>query len=278
MKKIRFTVNSIVSETIDYDSKLFQISKNLLCNIIFKRFYDKKGYKKLEKEHTVVVQFNLNKTEESLLETIFDDFSCENSLAEFFRYIFDEYSKLARTEREKLIHIDTINKLEEQIKVRKNVIIGYNDRVEEVEPLFIEYDKDNQLYYLCAYLVRKNILISYRVSGIKMVEKNSNKQSYINNNKKFISELKRNFDPFLSYGKKTVVKFTDDGKKLLQKFRHNRPKLIEIKGDLYIFECSELKAQLFFSGFWESAEIIEPESLRDWFINKSQKILDLYKN
>ncbi|MBN2695373.1 WYL domain-containing protein [bacterium] len=276
MRKIRLTVTNLVAETIEYDAKLFQISKNLLYNNIFKKFYDKKGYKKLEKEHTVVIQFNLNKTEERLLESVWDDFNCENSLAEYFRYIFDEYGKLSRAERERLIHKDNIDKLEEQIKHKKNVIISYNNRVEEIEPLFIQYDKDNQLYYLCGYLIRKNMLLSYRVSGILMVEKKETKQIYGIENKKFISELKRNFDPFLSYNQKVIIKFTENGKKLLDKFRHNKPKLISNENDLYIFESSELKAQLFFSGFWDDAEIVEPKSLRDWFIDKAKKTFEKY--
>ncbi len=57
----------------------------------------------------------------------------------------------------------------------------------------------------------------------------------------------------------------------------NRPDIIEIKGDTYIFSCSDEKAKIYFPHFWGEAEIIEPQYLREWFENKLVETLKKYK-
>ena len=95
----------------------------------------------------------------------------------------------------------------------------------------------------------------------------------------FLKELKRNYDPFLSYGKRVKVKLTEEGQRLLKVIYYNRPKKIAVTNDGEIlFECSEQKAIAYFFQFLDEVEIIEPIELREKFKEKLESALLKHKN
>ena len=52
---------------------------------------------------------------------------------------------------------------------------------------------------------------------------------------------------------------------------------VEKKGDIFTFECSELKAKLYFPQFLGNAEILEPKELREWFKQEFEKTVEKYR-
>jgi len=78
----------------------------------------------------------------------------------------------------------------------------------------------------------------------------------------YIDKINKNFDPFLSYGNIVKVRLTDQGKNWFKRISHYKPTLIKIEGDIYYCESSDRKAIIYFSRFYNEAEILEPLSLR----------------
>lgn len=73
---------------------------------------------------------------------------------------------------------------------------------------------------------------NYRISDIENIW-NLQKEIYIKN-KEYIEAIKKNFDPFLSYGNFIKVKMTEEGKVLYERVTQNRPKLVKEERDIYI--------------------------------------------
>ena len=62
-----------------------------------------------------------------------------------------------------------------------------------------------------------------------------------------------------------------------EKTVHNKPKLVKIdENGNYIFQCTEFLGKLYFGQFLDNVEILEPENLRTYFKEKSQKMYNLY--
>jgi hypothetical protein len=102
-------------------------------------------------------------------------------------------------------------------------------------------------------------------------------QSYEHYDEEYVNGLKNNFDAFLSYGKHIKVRLNSSGVAMYQKNITHRPKLIAQENDIYTFECSALKAQLYFPQFMNNAEILEPAELRTWFKDKYSQVASLYQ-
>ncbi|MGL5098835.1 MAG: WYL domain-containing protein, partial [Fusobacteriaceae bacterium] len=72
------------------------------------------------------------------------------------------------------------------------------------------------------------------------------------------------------------VKFTEEGKKYYEKVISNRPKLKRREEEIYIFEANDYQAMLYFAGFMDMVEILEPLNLREKMIIKAKKMIKNY--
>ena len=91
--------------------------------------------------------------------------------------------------------------------------------------------------------------------------------------KKYINDVIKNFDPFLSKGQVIKIRLSERGKKLFKAIKINRPKLINSKDDIFEFEASEEQIKRYFTYFLDDATIIEPIELKKWFIEKYENAL-----
>ena len=82
---------------------------------------------------------------------------------------------------------------------------------------------------------------------------------------KFVEKVIQDFDPFLSQGKKIKAILTPEGERILKLLNINRPEIISKNNEFYEFQCSEEKAKRYFAYFLDEIEILEPQSLREWF-------------
>ena len=88
---------------------------------------------------------------------------------------------------------------------------------------------------------------------------------------------------------KALIKLTERGynELYLKIIAHQRPipveepKLIQIEDKKYYllsFDCSHRQIRNYFFSFGAEAEVLEPESLRQWFINDYQSSIDVYEH
>ena len=92
----------------------------------------------------------------------------------------------------------------------------------------------------------------------------------------YVKNIDKNFDPFLSFGKNITIKINEVGQKLFERVILNRPKVLEKNGDIWILECTNRLAKIYFPQFLSNVEILEPLNLREWFKDELKKSLDRY--
>ena len=117
---------------------------------------------------------------------------------------------------------------------------------------------------------------NYRISEIEEIWFTNEKIEI--KDKKYIDEVYRKFDPFLSYNNRVKVKFTEKGLELYEKVLTNRPKVLTKDENIYTFECDNKLAIVYFAQFFSLIEILEPQELREKLKNELENTLKIYKN
>lgn len=276
MKKVRVTVSDFMNEIITGDSEYFKLPVGRIGNIIFKYYMDK-DLNKVELGNFLgeVIQFNLNKKNEE----IFMDTLIRNKIqteAEYWRNIFFTYINNLRYKREEILFENKFKDIREGIKTEKKIKIKYHKYIRLVNPYFIKVsDSENRSYLFC-YCEKNNDYRNYRISEIEEIWLTNEKNEI--RDKKYIDDVRKNFDPFLSYKNRVKVKFTEKGIELYEKVLANRPRLIEEKDGIYTFECDNKLAMIYFAQFYSKVKILEPEELKTILKKELKKTIEIYEN
>ena len=275
MKKVRITVSDFMFEILKGDSEYFKVPVGKIGNTLFKYYIDKNLSKiKLEESSGKKVQFNLSKENEDIFFDILREKKAETE-AELMRDVFFTYINNLRFKREEIIFNDTFKQIREAIKNSKKIGIKYHSTARIVNPYFIELSSKENRSYLFCYCEKNQDFRNYRISDIENIW---NLQNEIYIKKEYIIEaIKKNFNPFLSYGNFIKVRMTEEGKALYERVTQNRPKLVKEEGDIYTFECSDKLAKVYFAQFYDEIEIIEPENLRESFKENFKRTYEMYK-
>lgn len=275
MKKVRVTVSDFMFEILKGDAEYFKIPLGKIGNTLFKYFIDKNLSKiELEESSGKKVQFNLSKENEDIFFDVLREKKASTE-AELMRDIFFTYINNLRFKREEIIFYNTFKQIREAIKNNKKIGIKYHSTARIINPYFIEVSsKENRAYLFC-YCEKNEDFRNYRISDIENIW-NLQKEIYIKDKEYIIEAIKKNFNPFLSYGNFIKVRMTEEGKALYERVTQNRPKLVKEEGDIYTFECSEKLAKVYFAQFYDEIEIIEPESLRESFKENFKRTYEMY--
>lgn len=271
-KKIRITLNKNAIDILESDSQSFKVTKNFLINYIFDILKEEK-IENIYPEEKIkgIVQFNLNKKNQN----IYYDILMEQNIqveAEFIRKMIYRYTHQSKSSREIFIYQEIIHRIEYGIKNRRVLKINFDDnRKTSILPFYIGTSKLELGNYIFCYDLLEDRYKNYKLSNIKGVFITQERREWTN--LEFIDNVIKNFDPFLSQGQKIKAILTDEGKKLLSSIALNRPETISIIGDTYEFKCSEQQAKRYFAYFLDEIEILEPLSLREWFIEKYSSAL-----
>jgi transcriptional regulator len=276
MKKARVTVSDFMNEIITGDSEYFKLPVGRIGNIIFKYYMDKDLNKvELGNFSGEVIQFNLNKKNEE----IFIDTLIRNKIqteAEYWRNIFFTYINNLRYKREEILFENKFKDIREAIKTEKKIKIKYHKYIRLVNPYFIKVsDSENRSYLFC-YCEKNNDYRNYRISEIEEIWLTNEKNEI--RDKKYIDDVRKNFDPFLSYKNRVKVKFTEKGIELYEKVLANRPRLIEEKDGIYTFECDNKLAMIYFAQFYSKVKILEPEELKTILKKELKKTIEIYED
>ena len=275
MKKVRITVSDFMFEILKGDSEYFKVPVGKIGNTLFKYYIDKNLSKiKLEESSGKKVQFNLSKENEDVFLGILKGKKAETE-AELMSDIFFTYINNLRFKREEIIFNDTFKQIREAIKNNKKIGIKYHSTARIVNPYFIELSSKENRSYLFCYCEKNQDFRNYRISDIENIW-NLQNEIYVKD-EDYIEAIRKNFDPFLSYGNEIKVRMTEEGKALYERVNQNRPKLLKEEGDIYTFECSDKLAKVYFAQFYDEIEIIEPESLRESFKENFKRTYEMYK-
>jgi hypothetical protein len=270
-KKIRFTVPQYISDVVKKDIESFGLSLNGLCNLIFER-YKKPREAKVERScYNKIIQFNLNAANISDYEQYWLNFDNE---AEYFRNILTIYANLPRYKRQIFVFDDICKKINEAVKKRLTVEFEYKGSPVEAEPYFIAHSKEEACNYMFCYSLEHKKFLNYKITHLDKL--NITQTAYTPRETDYVDGVREDFDAFLSVGKTVIVKLSEAGAAQFEKAAHLRPKVLRKEGGIYMLECSEPRAKIYFPKFMGEAEILEPPKLREWFAEKYLKAAGLY--
>ena len=276
MKKVRFTISDFMNEIMKSDSEYFKLQIGKIGNMIFNYYIDKNLNKvELEDSSGEIIQFNLNKSNEE----IFMDTLIRNKIeteAEYWRNIFFTYINNLRYKREEILFEKNFKNIEKALKDENKIKIKYHNCIRVINPYFIKVsDSENRSYLFC-YCEKNNDYRNYRISEIEEIWFTNEKIEV--KDKKYIDEVYKNFDPFLSYKNRVKVKFTEKGLELYEKVLTNRPRVLNKDNNIYTFECDNKLAMIYFAQFFSLIEILEPQELREKLQKELENTLKIYKN
>lgn len=222
-----------------------------------------------------VIQFNLNKLNSELYYTVLKEHKVENE-AEFFRNIFIKYLNNPRYIREKILFSENFKKIKLALEEKKKINIKYSKEIRTINPYLLKAAPGEDRCYIFSYCEKNGDYRNYRVANIESIS--LSKYDIEVKDLEYISNVDKNFDPFLSFGKNVTIKINEEGKKLFEKVILNRPKVLEKNRNIWILQCTNRLAKIYFPQFLSSVEILEPVELREWFKEEYNKTVTYYKN
>lgn len=284
MKKVRVTVSEDIWRLLKKDSEEFGINNNKLCNFILDKF---KYTKKFDIDKFIepqgrplkkVIQFDLNVANKGIYYDILKANDVEVE-AEFFRDLFEIYSSQFKYQREIFIFQDTYKVVLEAIKNKSKMRILYMEDNLIISPYFIKREDQGDENFIFTYDDENRIYRSIKLKDVIILGVLNEKIQI--RDKKYIENMRKNFDPFL--GERLLIKaiFTPIGESMLKSFTNYKPKLIKKDENIYQFEMTLENAKFYFASFLKEVTIIEPQKLRDELRSsflQAYKIYDDKKN
>ena len=276
-KQLKVTLPQNIYEIIKNDIDDFNMTSNYFMNYIFLNLNEK--YKNFKGNPAIAeqskekssIQFNLNKASNLIYYDVLRENNAQNE-SEFMRSLLIRYATNPKNKRELFIFRESVERLNLAIKDKKNVYITFNDnRKVKVSPYYIGSSDLEIANYIFCYDYLEEKYKNYKLSYLNQVYTTSETGNW--EDKKYINDVIKNFDPFLSKGQVIKIRLSERGKKLFKAIKINRPKLINSKDDIFEFEASEEQIKRYFTYFLDDATIIEPIELKKWFIEKYENAL-----
>lgn len=262
---------SLVNVSSIYREKVFQD----ILKIFAKRVeanYDKK-------DNTT---FSFKPTKFSKKATIFIEHTLleEQSLSSYYRRMFISYSEKTKNEREKIIHKENFELLQNAISKGVQVCVSTtaNTIMNKLSVYSISAGKDELYNYVLATDRKRNVTL--RLAKIKTVSLLSTPADISERN---IELFKRQIECGAQYtmyntdDEPIKVRLSDKGKTLFQKIYLYRPTPISIDGDVYTFNCSQNQLIYYFERFGEHAVILSPHRLGVFMRNYHYYALKKYR-
>ena len=244
-------------------------------------------------------KFRINNENIEILKESLEANNYTNSIGLYLKAIYEDYATLPTYLRERIYFKKFIDTIELAINLKRKLKVTLVDKLNcsnqvinrkfYLSPYKIIQDKNNMYNYIVCYseeildsgeiLYKK--LTSFRISRFKKIDIMSSMNSFISkdNVKNIETAILNNGVQFLTSDLVELkVKFSDKGIEDFNRQIYMRPNRFEkIDDNVYLFKCSEIQAINYFFKFGKNIEILEPISLRDKFIRRYSKALEIYK-
>lgn len=230
--------------------------------------------------------------------------------ASLCRHYIEQYVSLPRGKRELFIKKVELIKIEDAIKNKKNISLFYRGQHKTVAPCFVAHSPAQvRSYLVVCENSKESPFKAYRICHIKNVSVQDSEAFHTTSNALFkkAESFREHFDPFLCHGQELRVELTGEGVKLYKRATTNRPKILWAPSSLkrpgapkasgmsrqkrneaieqalenetagiYVMECSPELAMVYFPQFLDTAEIISPPDLRNYFRQRFLKAAKKY--
>lgn len=237
------------------------------------------------------IKFRLNNELVSYLSSEPDnkaDGRCENACCEdvyykkpglYLRAVLEEYARLPYLRRERIYFAEWFKDIEVCIDGHQVELQVASGREFLVRPYQIMTDAQSTYHYLVAWSDEAERCYAYRISNLKNVRQ-------ISRNGKLSAEKKQKIEQTLA--EKDVpyigdpvdeirVQLTPFGQKKYRTILHQRPRYKAVENEnVYVFDCTQRQAMVYFTRFGSDATILSPARLADDVRNFHYRALQNY--
>ena len=113
----------------------------------------------------------------------------------FLEDLFEKYCSKFKYIRELFVFQDTVKQILEAIKKKKKLKLKYGAKLTTVEPYFIKRDEQGDENFLFCYCETEKKYHNYKLKDLEVVSILDEKIK--GKDKKYIENVRKNFDPFL---------------------------------------------------------------------------------
>ena len=202
----------------------------------------------------------------------------------YLKVLFEEYSRLPASEREKIYFFEKINTINSNIHYILK--ITSQNQAFLVQPHKITTDSYLTHLYLSGYSAKEPVtentpfeMASFRISRIQKIQKTNQKKSLTKEDMKNLEkEISAKGIAFLlSPLVHATIRFTKTGQQKFQTQSYLRPVHSQkISEFVYEFAATERQLEAYFLKFGKDIEVLGPDSLRNYFANYYKETEDLY--
>ncbi|MBE5731836.1 MAG: WYL domain-containing protein [Clostridiales bacterium] len=207
----------------------------------------------------------------------------------YLKALIEEYCEKPVFEREQIFFKQVMDEILLAIsEVKQLKITTKESKSFYVTPYKILQDDTKNFNYLVGLSEeiggKKEIKVaSFRISRIARIKKMSSKSGFLSKKQKdeIDAEIITKKPQFMVGDIKTIkVRFNKDGLWSFKRHVYLRPhvyKEIDKENNVYEFECTPFQAKAYFFKFASGVEILEPQDLREEFINNYKQALSVYE-
>lgn len=243
-----------------------------LSNDILKRINALSTIKDYDDESTII-SFKPTKESETIISYIIDNLINNTSISSFFSMMFESYSNMVKSQRERIIFKDNYDKLTKAIRKSREVYVRMkNNAHAPFKGAIYALEASEEMYNYCLFYINEKI-VTIRLSNIEDVK-------VLTDASNIPEEIMDYMDIQIDHGvqytfnkddlEDVVVEMTDYGKHLYEKLYIFRPLYYKVEGNRYYFKGSHIQILSYFKRFGKDGMIISPLSLRN-------KIVGYYK-
>lgn len=268
------SINQIKKHYNDYLSKYLPEEKlDTIVNDITKSIYD--NYNDLSKQyHANSILIRPRKEYEIIFETIIENHLSNDTISNYFRSLFLEYSSLNQDDRELLLFEKIVDDINKAITSNSKVKLKINDEYVIFAPYCISATKEKLYNFVIGSVKDRNIKKIIPIHLYKIKQVLPLKESYFFSKQEIASienMILQGPQYFINNYCSACIQLTYIGQKKWKKMYLNRPIPYLIEENKYFFECSFEQLFQYFIRFGKEVTVIYPNQLKNALIKFHQE-------
>lgn len=205
------------------------------------------------------------------------------SPSKYLKALFEEYATLSPSQREQVYFRALLDTLNAAIDAGYLLLVQLGQREFRVRPYKIMADPYNSHLYLTG-LSRsgddsREVIASFRISRLQNVRIRRQKGRLTADDRRDIEEKLRKTGVQYLIGDVDQIRLqlTPQGRQAFLQRSYMRPTPDKLEGDIYHFSCTPMQIRNYFLSFGKEVRILEPDALRQEFIDTYRQALESYQ-
>lgn len=205
------------------------------------------------------------------------------SPAKYLKALFEEYATLSPSQREQVYFRALLDTLNTAIDAGYLLLVQLGQREFRVRPYKIMADPYNSHLYLTG-LSRsgddtREVIASFRITRMQNVRIRRQKGRLTADDRRDIEEKLRKTGVQYLIGDVDQIRLqlTPTGRQAFLQRSYMRPTPDKVEKDIYHFSCTPMQIRNYFLSFGKEVRILEPDALRQEFIETYRQALESYQ-